>query len=136
MCPGHHLFSPAWSMTAPILKGFLLQELIHLEGFPNVPVDPRKPQLVFNITSHLDPDGLSRWINFRPGEDYIHLLSLAYTLIAERRDSDSVFVDWLLGVTAPLIVVEENMLTCWGTKRVPPMFWKQQQQLQTQTLCQ
>ena len=31
------------------------------------------------------------------GEDYIHLLSLAYTLIAERRDSDSVFVDWPLG---------------------------------------
>ena len=31
------------------------------------------------------------------GEDYIHLLSLSYTLIAERRDSDSVFVDWPLG---------------------------------------
>ncbi|CAK9025898.1 unnamed protein product [Durusdinium trenchii] len=36
-------------------------------------------QKVFNITS----------------EDYIHLLSLAYTLLAERRDADSVFIEWL-----------------------------------------
>eukprot|EP00913_Durusdinium_trenchii_P032091 g30051.t1 len=43
-------------------------------------------QKVFNITS----------------PDYIHLLSLAYTLLAERRDADSVFIEWdLIWQTAP-----------------------------------
>ncbi|CAJ1375602.1 unnamed protein product [Effrenium voratum] len=41
--------------------------------------EDKKLQKEFNITS----------------EDHIHLLSLAYTLIAERRNPESVFVDWL-----------------------------------------
>lgn len=55
----------------------------------------RKPKLKDQLTRFLfEEKKLQKSFNIT-SEDYIHLLSLAYTLIAERRDSDSVFVDWL-----------------------------------------
>ena len=69
-----------WAVPRLPLRGTAAR-LPHLD-----PRSHRKLQKSFNVTS----------------EDFIHLLSLAYTLIAERRNPDSVFHDWRLGLSFPL----------------------------------